>query len=250
MQYEKTTAETRNLLPEQAWNMTQHLGWQQCPDLEQTMGWHKAQSPHPRKASCSWEFGLGLSEVASGLSVTHLDAHFSLYLFVFLRKCIPVHSKLFMCHRLCSSAVLPAFWHSEPGRSCSKEEGKIVANPSASPILPESREIFLLSFLSLDTWPLAWEAQTASDKLYIYSKMIKHKSNQVHVQYSLEQSSAWACSADDGDWALWWKIALDDPLMLFFFFFLESKISNFVFLTTKQKAQNNKCSPWETGRIW
>lgn len=46
--------------------------------------------------------------------------------------------------------------------------------------------------------------------------MIKQKSSQVHVQHSLEQSSAWACSADESDWALWWKIAPDDPLMHFF----------------------------------
>lgn len=73
-------------------------------------------------------------------------------------------------------------------------------------------------------------------KLYIYSKTNKHKSNQAHVQCSLEQSSAWAHSAGEDGCAVhhlgaMMENALNDHLMDFF---LLSEISNFIFFTNKK----------------
>lgn len=87
MRYEKTVAETINLLPVQAWHVTQHLGRQQhlWPWAELASGGQSPQSPLPGKAACIWQFILArllftecLAEVVSGVSVMQENACFSL----------------------------------------------------------------------------------------------------------------------------------------------------------------------------
>ena len=153
----------------------------------------------------------------------------------------------------CSSAVFPALlchwnWHSEQGESCSKgaagtscrEEGGITLKPLASLILRllESREIFLLSFLSLDIkLPCEWhERDGCTDTIWRSFIFILKWKRTNQIKWTFSTLGNWAqlvrVTVQLITWAPWWKIAFNDPLV---HFFLMPEISKFIFLTNKKR---------------